>query len=232
MLPTPTVEKAEPPLPERIALSLQGTGPAGIITFLVIAAASAFFVPLAAALVLLWAWVSRTPLRNIGLVRPTSWLNGLLIGIALGLAEKFLMKAILLPLLGAPAVNPMFGDLAHNPGRTVFLIFYVLLGAGFSEELIFRGYAFERLGKLLGTGAFAQTAVVILSTAFFAALHYQQGISGIENAAIAGLLAAVIYLINRKRLWTVIVMHAAFDLSSLALIYFHLEALVAHSIFK
>jgi membrane protease YdiL (CAAX protease family) len=108
----------------------------------------------------------------------------------------------------------------------------MLLGAAFCEELIFRGYMFERLGKLLGPSFLAQMAVVILSTAFFGALHYQQGISGIENASIGGLIAAVVYLIDRKRLWTVIVMHATFDLSSLALIYFHLETLIAHSIFK
>jgi uncharacterized protein len=228
----PTAEEARAALPERIAQSLRGIGPAGIVAFVAIAAASAVFVPLAAALVLVWTWISRTPLRNIGLVRPVSWLNGLAIGIVLGLAEKFLLKAIVLPLLGAPAVNPMFGDLANNPRRALFLVFYMLVGAAFCEELVFRGFVFDRLGKLLGTSNFAQIAVVILSTAFFGALHYQQGISGIENASIGGLFAAVVYLINRKRLWTVIVMHAAFDLSSLALIYFRLETLIAHSIFK
>jgi membrane protease YdiL (CAAX protease family) len=228
----PAAEETRAVLPERIAQSLRGIGPAGIVAFVAIVAASAVFVPLAAALVLVWTWISRTPLRNIGLVRPVSWLNGLAFGVALGLAEKFLMKAILLPLLGAPAVNPMFGDLAHNPRRAIFLVFYMLVGAAFGEELVFRGYMFERLGKLLGTSLFAQIAVVILSTALFGALHYRQGISGIENASIGGLFAAVVYLINRKRLWTVIVMHAAFDLSSLALIYFHLETLIAHSIFK
>jgi membrane protease YdiL (CAAX protease family) len=228
----PPTEQARHVLPERIAHSLRGIGPVGIVTFVAIAAASAVFVPLAAALVLAWAWMSRTPLRNIGLVRPMSWLNTLAIGIALGIAAKFLMKALLLPLLGAPAINPIFGDLAANPGRAIFLVFYILIGAAFSEELVFRGYMFERLGGLVGTSLLAQIVVVILSTAFFGALHYQQGISGIENASIGGLIAAVVYLINRRRLWTVIVMHAAFDLSSLALIYFHLETLVAHSIFK
>lgn len=228
----PTTDEARLTLNERIEQSLRGVGPAGIVAFVAIAAASAFFIPLAGALVLVWTWISRTPLRNIGLVRPTSWLNGLAIGLALGLSEKFLMKAIVLPLLGAPAVNTMFGDLANDPRHVIFLIFYMLLGAAFCEELVFRGYMFERLGKLLGTNFSAQIAVVILSTMFFGALHYQQGISGIENATIGGLIAAVVYLVNRKRLWTVIVMHATFDLSSLALIYFHLETLIAHSIFK
>ncbi len=225
-------EEATPALAERAARSLRGVGPVGIAAFLVIAATSAVFAPLAAALVLMWAWVSRTPLRTIGLVRPANWLAGLMIGIVLGLAEKFLTKAVLLPMMGAPAVNTMFGDLASNPGRAVFLIFYMLIGAALCEELVFRGYMFERLSTLLGTGVFAQSAVVILSTAFFASLHYQQGISGIANAAIGGLIAAAVYLASRRQLWVVIAMHAASDLSSLALIYFHLETLVAHSIFK
>lgn len=218
--------------PERIARSLRGGGPVGIAALIAVAAMSAIFAPLAAVSVLVWAWVSRTPLRNIGLARPVSWPSVLAIGTVLGLGEKFFTKAIFLPMLGAPPINTMFGDLASNPRRTIFLIFYMLIGAAFCEELVFRGYMFERLGKFLGDDFFASTATVILSTAFFASLHYQQGISGIANASIGGLFAAIVYLINRKRLWTVMVMHAVSDLSSLALIYFHLETQVAHSIFK
>ena len=32
------------------------------------------------------------------------------------------------------------------------MLFAVIVGAGFGEETVFRGYLFERLGKLFGPG--------------------------------------------------------------------------------
>jgi len=62
------------------------------------------------------------------------------------------------------------------------------VGAAFCKELAFRGYMFERLGKLLGTSLFAQIAVVILSTAFFGALHHQQGFQVLKTRRSVGFL--------------------------------------------
>jgi membrane protease YdiL (CAAX protease family) len=228
----PDIEQAPAPLRERLAEGLRGFGPLGGAACAVIVVTSVFFTPAAAVLVIVWAWLSRTPWRAIGLVRPRSWATVLVLGVALGLAEKFLMKAIVLPLLGAPANNTMFGDLSNDPRRVLFLIFYMIVGAGFCEELFFRGYVIERLGRLMGRRPMAQFAIVVLSAAFFGVLHYQQGLAGIENATIGGVLAACIYLINRRQLWLLVVMHATFDLCALALIYFHLESTVAHSVFK
>ncbi len=214
----------------RLAAQLRGFGIAGTIVFLAITASVTVFTPLAGALVLVWAWLSRTPWRQIGLVRPESWLRGLLIGVALGLAFKFAMKAVVLPLLGAPAVGSALGDLAANPRRALFLIGYMIVGAGFCEELVFRGYLFERLGKLWGDGAGARLMILLATTLFFAGLHYPQGVPGIVNAALGGLLSGTVYLLARKRLFTVIVLHASFDLSALALNYFHLEEALSRSV--
>ncbi len=61
--------------------------------------------PVSAILVLVWVRWSRTPWREIGYVRPKSWTRDLATGIALGVAFKILMKAIVMPLLGAPPIN-------------------------------------------------------------------------------------------------------------------------------
>jgi hypothetical protein len=67
-----------------------------------------------AILVLLWARLSRTSWREIGYVRPKSWIRILAVGIAFGVAFKLVMKAIVMPLLGANPVNQAYHYIAGN----------------------------------------------------------------------------------------------------------------------
>ena len=63
----------------RLAAGLRGFGPLGILSTLVILAGNAIVLPLSGLLVLLWARWSRTPWREIGYVRPRSWIGSLAI---------------------------------------------------------------------------------------------------------------------------------------------------------
>ena len=188
--------------------------------------------PLSGILVLVWVGWSRTAWREIGYVRPKSWMRDLAAGIALGIAFKFLMKAIVMPLLGAPPINQAFHYLAGNRAALPGAIYAMIVGAGFGEETVFRGYLFERLGKLLGSDLRAKTLTVLTSTALFALGHYSlQGISGVEQATITGLVFGAIFAAT-GRIWIPMFAHAAFDLTALAIIYWNLESAVAHLIFK
>ena len=53
-----------------MAARLRGFGPLGILAILLILAGNFLFAPLSAVLVLVWVWLSRTPWREIGYVRP------------------------------------------------------------------------------------------------------------------------------------------------------------------
>ncbi len=44
------------------------------------------------------------------------------------------------------------------------MLYLVLLGAAFGEEMIFRGYAFERFGKLFGASIWARMLIVLITT--------------------------------------------------------------------
>src|SRR5207249_1560356 len=96
------------------------------------------------------------------------------------------------------------------------------------EEILFRGYLFERLGRLLGESVAALIAAVVITSALFGALHYGQGFAGVANAAIGGGMSGTVYLLNRRRLYTVMVSHAVFDLAALVMIYWNFESVVAH----
>jgi uncharacterized protein len=221
----------ENPETDREAAELRGFGPLGILAILIILAGN-FFAPLSAILVLVWVGLSRTPWGEIGFVRPDSWVRTAAIGVAFGVALKFLMKMIVMPLLGAPPINPAYHYLAGNraalPGVALAMIFV----AGFGEETVFRGYMFERLGKLFGSGPGARALIVMLTSGLFAAAHYSvQGLAGSEQAAITGIVFGTIFALT-GRIWMIMFAHAAYDLAAVAMIYWSLESTVAHLIFK
>jgi membrane protease YdiL (CAAX protease family) len=187
---------------------------------------------LAATLILLWVALSHTPWAEIGYVRPKSWINTIAFGALGGVAFKLVLKAIIMPLLDAAPVNAPYHYLAHNPLRTIPLLFYIPIGAGIAEETLFRGYLFERLGKLLGSSIPAKGAIVLLTAGLFGIAHYQgQGIDGVKQATVVGLVFGSIFAATGKLL-PLMVAHTALDLAAVFLIYFDLEDKVAHLFLK
>ena len=229
----PEATRSAPPSDDSFAADLRGFGPVGIGALLVILLASVFpLVPLGAILVLAWAQRSRTPWREIGYVRPRSWVATIALGIAFGVAFKFLMKAVVMPLLGAPPINPAYHYLAGNTAALPGAIYIMIVRAGFGEETVYRGYLFERLGKLFGTGVGAKALMVLLTSLLFGLAHYHdQGIPGAEQATIVGLVYGTILAVT-GRIFGLMVAHAAFDLTAVWMIYGNLETKVAHLIFK
>ena len=229
---TPPIEgRIAPPFDDPLAVSLRGFGPLGLFAVLVIVLTSVLR-PLNAILALVWAWRSHTPWHEIGYVRPKSWLGTLAVGIVFGCAFKLFMKVIVMPLLGAPDINTAYHFLVGNPAALPGVVFTMIVGAGFAEETVFRGFLFERLGKLFGTGAGAKVSIVLLTSTLFALGHYANlGLPGVEQAMITGLVFGTIFAITGG-IWMVMCAHAAFDLASVAIIYWNLEATVAHLVFK
>jgi CAAX protease family protein len=215
-----------------VAAALRGFGPLGILAILVILAGNLLFVPLSAVLVLFWARWSGTPWREIGYVRPASWGRDLAIGVVFGVAFKVAMKAIVMPLLGADAINHAYHYLAGNRAALPGMLYAVIVGAGFGEETVFRGYLFERLSKLFGASTFAEVSIVLLTAGLFGIVHYPvQGLAGVEQAAIVGLVFGAIFA-RTGRLWMLMCAHAAFDVAAVAMIYWDVEPVFAHLIFR
>ncbi len=187
--------------------------------------------PLSALLVLAWVQASETPWAAIGFVRPRSWLRSVAIGLLFGALFKLVMKALVMPLLGAPAVNAPYHYIAGNAAALPLVLYAVIIGGGFGEETVFRGFLFERLGKLLGTSGRAKIAILLITTALFASGHWwDQGLPGVEQAVFTGLVFGGIYA-RTGQLFMLMVAHAAFDVVAVALIYWNLEPRIAHLFF-
>jgi membrane protease YdiL (CAAX protease family) len=222
----------EPARDRPLAVRLRGLGPLSWLAFLVILAGTALTPGVGALLVIGWAALSGTPRRELGLVAPRRWLLTALGGIAVGVVFKLAMKSVVMPLLGAPPVNQAYHFLEGNRAAFHWMVPMVLFSAAFGEEVLFRGYLFERLGRILGRSAAATVATVILTSALFAAAHYGgQGVPGVQQALVTGLVFAALFARTRA-LPFLMVAHAAFDLTAMWLIFHGLETTVAHWFFR
>jgi uncharacterized protein len=225
-----------------LAGRLRGFGPLGILAILLIVFSGSvpagslggmpILMPLGAVLVLVWARLSRTPWHEIGYVRSKGWIASLAVGLVFGVVLKFLMKALVMPLLGAAPINQTYSFLTGNSAALPAAVWSMTVSAGFGEETVFRGYLFERFGKLFGSGAGVKVWIVAITSIWFGLVHYSsQGLAGAEQAGIAGLVLGVIFAVT-GRIFLPMVAHAAFDLTALAIIYWNLETRVAHLVMR
>lgn len=223
---------AAAPTADHVARALRGFGPLGLLGLILVMPFSSLLGPFRAAVPLLWAWRSRTPLAELGLVRPRSWVRTIVLAILTGIAFKLAMKSVVLPLLGAPPVNAAFRALEGNAAMLPGMLLAVTLGAGLGEELAFRGFLFERLRTLLGDSRRTAMISVLFTSVIFGLAHLpEQGWPGAEQAFVFGLVVASLYASTRS-LWFPIVFHAAFDIAAVFIIYRGLETRIAHWFFR
>ena len=217
---------------DKFAARLRGFGPLGILAILIILGGNFIIAPLSAILVLIWVNLSNTPWREIGYVRPRSWSKTVAIGIVFGVAFKFVMKALVMPLFGAPPINPFYQFVTGNTAVIPLMLYTMIVTAGFGEETFYRGWMFERFGKLFGQSTGAKIAMVLITTILFTSVHYpEQGLPGVEQACITGLVFGSIFAVT-GRIFMLMIAHAAFDLTALWIIYCGFETQIAHLIFK
>jgi membrane protease YdiL (CAAX protease family) len=145
----------------------------------------------------------------------------------LGIGLKLLLKALVMPLLHADPVNRTYHFLAGNQAILPAAIWAMLM-AGFGEETVFRGFLFERAAKLFGRSAISGVSTVLATSTLFGLAHIaDQGITGATQALITGVVFGSIYAYTGG-IFLPMCMHAAFDLTALAIIFWDVESKIAH----
>jgi membrane protease YdiL (CAAX protease family) len=153
------------------------------------------------AIVVFW---ERLPLASIGLVRPTP--RALAFGalVTVGLIALADVAQMIVETVGVQMDDRQAGFLLGLP---VWLQMAVSASAGFTEEVMFRGYPIERLTRLTGRRWLGALIPMII----FGALHAP--FWGWPHALIAGLSGLWLTLLYlwRRNLWTNIAAHALMD---------------------
>lgn len=161
--------------------------------------------------------------RDVGFTRPPRWGRALLLGTVAGAAMEIFSTFVSVPLLsrvaGAPPdlsdLRPMVGNL----GLVLALLVPMWLLAAFGEEMVFRGYLMNRVAGLLGrTRAGWLVSLVVVSIAFGTG-HDYQGLTGMIQESLAGLMLGALYLSSGRNLAVPIVAHGVSNTVAFALIY-------------
>jgi membrane protease YdiL (CAAX protease family) len=173
------------------------------------------------------AWVClrlrRVGWRSVGFLRPAgsgrAMLIGAVIGAVLQVFSLYLLEPFIARLTGKLPDVSMFANLV---GNTFFLLISLLIAwtlAAFGEEMVYRGYLLNRMGRLFGESSVGWVLAIILTSILFGLVHLYQGTSGMITTGFSGLISAIAYFANARNLWAPIVAHGVYDTIGFVLIY-------------
>lgn len=120
------------------------------------------------------------------------------------------------------------------PALMAGLVTAWIFGA-FLEEFLFRGFLQNSLAELLSIKGcprwIAWTGAVLVTSVLTGIGHYYQGITGMVVAGFIAMGFSVIYLMNRRNLWSCILSHGLYDTGAFLLVYggVHLDQILFRS---
>jgi uncharacterized protein len=176
---------------------------------------------------LVFAWISLR-VRNlrwsdVGLRRYKTWGRTFRYGLAAGLAleafQLFISQPFLVRVLKKQPDLELFHALNGNVKWTLLAILGAWTLAAFGEEMVYRGYLMNRVADLLSRRRGCWIISLIVVQVAFGLAHAYQGITGILDEGLAGLLLGVIYLLNARNLSVPIIAHGITDTVDFLLIF-------------
>lgn len=163
-------------------------------------------------------WLRRERLADIGLRSPESWLRTF--GIGISIAALVFAGIYFSEKAGFHRDLSRFSALRGNLELTIYTVFYVLIGAGFYEEFMFRGFLMQGLAMFFGGNRGAWIAACAIQGVLFGASHAYQNPLGMLITGTLGVLLAVLVFACGRNLWPAIIAHGLFDSSRALLFYF------------
>ena len=109
--------------------------------------------------------------------------------------------------------------LENNPAYLAAMVFYGLFGAGFYEEVTFRGFLLQRFAHMFGSTRLAWGLAAVAQGVLFGLAHAHQGVYGILYTGGLSIAFAIILLATGRNLWPLILGHACYDASRFVYLY-------------
>jgi len=163
-------------------------------------------------------WLRGETLADIGLKQPKSWWQTLLFGIAI--AAVVFAGMYISERAGFRRDLSRFKEVQGNLELTIYGVFYVLIGAGFYEEFMFRGFLMQGFAMLFGGNRGGWIIANMVQAALFGVSHAYQNPLGIAITGTLALAMGFLVLASGRNLWVVIIGHGLYDASRFVLFYF------------
>jgi membrane protease YdiL (CAAX protease family) len=176
---------------------------------------------------LAFGWISlrlrKVSWRSIGFTRYRNWPLTLAYGVAAGLVleafQLFVSQPFLVRVLGKQPDLEIFQALRGNLKWTLLALLGAWTLAAFGEEMVYRGYLMNRVADLFHRTRAAWVLSLLIVHVGFGLAHAYQGITGILDEGLAGLLFGIIYLRNGRNLAVPIIAHGLGDSIDFILIF-------------
>lgn len=149
--------------------------------------------------------------------------NSILIGSLVAVASLSFMQLIFFPALEyfvtfeEPDIG-LYDFIKENKWQYFFILIMGWLVGGLYEEIVFHGFIFTRLEKMI-QGAYSTYISFVLTACIFGAYHYQLGTLGLINALIIGSVYLALFLFFKRNLWYSIICHGVYNTIVMTMIY-------------
>jgi membrane protease YdiL (CAAX protease family) len=170
--------------------------------------------------------------KSLGLAHTTNWWNvalwvviAFVVTTALGSVASSLANSVLTTQdsAGQQARQFMSGRFSDMPGNVPVYIYWLITSwiiGGFTEEMLFRGFLISKFERLFGKTPFAIPFAIVLPALIFGQQHmYYQGIKGLVEGFVIATLYGTIYIVNKRRLWPLIICHGLVDTVGMTMIF-------------
>ncbi len=163
-------------------------------------------------------WLRGERLADIGLKQPTNWWKTFLFGIAI--AAVVFAGMYISEKAGFRRDLSRFKDVQGNLELAIYGVFYALIGAGFYEEFMFRGFLMQGFAMLFSGNRGGWIIANVMQAVLFGVSHAYQNPLGMAITGPLALVMGFLVLASGRNLWLVIIGHGLYDASRFVLFYF------------
>ena len=177
--------------------------------------------------ILLFVWLvlkhNGEKFSDIGFRFKSIKLKAVLIGSIAAVAILSIMQLLVFPVLELfiefeSTDLGLYDFIKENKAQFIFIVVMGWLIGGFYEEIVFHGFIFTRLEKMI-PGKYATTSAFVISCILFGAYHLQMGFDGAFNALMVGAVYQGLFLYFKRNLWASIICHGVYNTIVMTLIY-------------
>lgn len=180
--------------------------------------------PLIVALASVSLAIRKLKWKDVGFQRPENWKSTVLWGVVLGFAASVFSLVFTQPILKAVSgETPNLELLASIEGNLKMLFVFLGLNwilAAFGEEMSYRGYVLNRVLDYFGGSKTKEWLTVVIVGTLFGFAHFSQGLIGMIENSVNGILFGALFLASGRNLWLMVILHGVSNTVDMVMIYF------------